>query len=211
MRGPSTSPSSIASRSATSTNARKVPMSRTVVNPAMIVSRAFRMLPKASWAGERITSDAYPWPVSFWPTRCACMSLRPGSTVKPERSITSSCEESAPAGSTDSTRSPLTVMSWSVRTSWAITSMKRPARITVRSSLVMARRIAAAADRMDFGGRLINGREDDRRTRSTERPVAGSARSTSRRYSCPRWATRRCRPPPPRGTDDLRRTGPGPR
>ena len=58
IRGPSTSPASIASRNATSTNARNVPMSRTVVKPAMIVLRALRTPPNASWAPERITSDA---------------------------------------------------------------------------------------------------------------------------------------------------------
>ena len=33
-------------------------MSRTVVKPAMIVLRALRTPPNASWAPERITNDA---------------------------------------------------------------------------------------------------------------------------------------------------------
>ena len=46
--GPSTQPASIASRSATSTNARNVPTSRTVVNPAQ------QRVPRVAHAGQRL-------------------------------------------------------------------------------------------------------------------------------------------------------------
>ena len=58
MRGPGVSPASIASRSAQSTNARNVPTSRTVVNPASTVARAFRTPVIASCAAVRITRAA---------------------------------------------------------------------------------------------------------------------------------------------------------
>src|SRR5579863_8042222 len=69
MRGPATQPSPIASRSATSTKARNVPTSRTVVKPASRVSRAVRAPESASWAPVRASSSAYPWPLSGSPTR----------------------------------------------------------------------------------------------------------------------------------------------
>ena len=58
IRGPGVQPASMASRSATSTKARKVPTSRTVVNPAIRVSRALRTPTRASCAGVRTTSAA---------------------------------------------------------------------------------------------------------------------------------------------------------
>ena len=58
MRGPGNQPASIPSFRATSQNARNVPMSRTVVNPASIVRRALRTPTIASCALERITSCA---------------------------------------------------------------------------------------------------------------------------------------------------------
>ena len=58
MRGPGVSPASIASRSAQSTNARNVPTSRTVVNPASTVARALRTPVIASCAAVRITNPA---------------------------------------------------------------------------------------------------------------------------------------------------------
>ena len=50
MRGPGNQPASIPSFRATSQNARNVPMSRTVVNPASIVRRALRTPTIASCA-----------------------------------------------------------------------------------------------------------------------------------------------------------------
>ncbi len=58
MRGPMTQPASIASRSATSTKARNVPTSRTVVKPASTVSRALRTPDIASCAAVRVSSSA---------------------------------------------------------------------------------------------------------------------------------------------------------
>ena len=58
IRGPCSQPASIASRSATSTNARKVPTSRTDVNPAIRVARALRTPDSASCAGLRVSSSA---------------------------------------------------------------------------------------------------------------------------------------------------------
>ena len=58
MRGPATQPWSIASRNATSTKARSVPTSRTVVKPASRVFRALRTPDSASWAPVRISNSA---------------------------------------------------------------------------------------------------------------------------------------------------------
>ena len=58
IRGPVTQPASMASRSATSTNARNVPTSRTVVKPASSVSRALRAPDSASWAPVLVSSSA---------------------------------------------------------------------------------------------------------------------------------------------------------
>ena len=52
IRGPSSSPALIVSRSAQSTKARNGPRSRTVVKPASTVTRALRTLRSASWAPE---------------------------------------------------------------------------------------------------------------------------------------------------------------
>jgi hypothetical protein len=56
MRGPGTVPSRMASRRATSTNARKVPTSRTLVKPASTVARALATPLSASWAALRSTA-----------------------------------------------------------------------------------------------------------------------------------------------------------
>ena len=53
--GPASLPSSIASRSARSTNAWNVPTSRTVVTPPSSVARAFVTPVRASCAEERFT------------------------------------------------------------------------------------------------------------------------------------------------------------
>ncbi len=58
MRGPGNHPESIPSRNATSVNARKLPTSRTEVNPARSVSPACLTPMTASWAPLRITSEA---------------------------------------------------------------------------------------------------------------------------------------------------------
>ena len=58
IRGPMTQPALMASRSATSTKARKVPTSRTVVKPASRVSRALRTPDMASCAAVRVSSSA---------------------------------------------------------------------------------------------------------------------------------------------------------
>ena len=60
MRGPATQPSSMASRNATSTKARNVPTSRTVVKPASRVSRALRAPDSASWAPVRASTSRVP-------------------------------------------------------------------------------------------------------------------------------------------------------
>ena len=87
IRGPTTVPSSMASRRATSTNARKVPTSRTVVNPASTVARALPTPLSASWAALRsIAGIPDPWTS---PTRWVWQSIRPGSSVCPGRSTTS--------------------------------------------------------------------------------------------------------------------------
>ena len=91
IRGPVTVPSRIASRRATSTNARKVPTSRTVVNPASTVARALPTPLRASWAALRSTAGI-PDPWSS-PTRWVWQSISPGSRVCPARSRTS-----APSG-----------------------------------------------------------------------------------------------------------------
>ena len=58
----------MASRNATSTNARNVPTSRTVVNPARSVARAFRTPLIASWAAEASTAGmpAYSISPTWW-------------------------------------------------------------------------------------------------------------------------------------------------
>ena len=73
-----------ASRSATSTNARNVPMSRTVVNPASIV-RTRVAHPDDRLLGARAHHELTRTPdrCRRRPTRCECMSIRPGSSVWP--------------------------------------------------------------------------------------------------------------------------------
>ena len=146
MRGPGVHPASMASRRATSTKARKLPTSRTVVKPAMTVSRALRTPVNASWAWLLETSAAYPLLFSSSPIMCVCMSMRPGSTVWRLRSTTVPPVGSCPKGTTALIRSPSMTMARSVSTSAACTSMRRPARTTVRRSEVgMAGTISARA------------------------------------------------------------------
>src|SRR5215211_1323464 len=91
MRGPATVPSRMASRRATSTNARKVPTSRTVVNPANRVARALPTPLSASWAALRsIAGTPDPWSS---PTRWVWQSISPGSSVWPGSST-----RAAPSG-----------------------------------------------------------------------------------------------------------------
>ena len=134
--GPTTSPASMASRSATSTNARKVPTSRTVVNPAMRVSHAFRTPLIASCAPVRSRRRAYV-PLSISPMRWAWQSMSPGSTVCSERSIIRApADAGPPPARTSRIRSPSITISWSTSTSPATTSRSRPARTIVPLSLM---------------------------------------------------------------------------
>src|SRR5215217_5563243 len=127
IRGPSTVPSPMASRRATSTNARKVPTSRTVVNPASTVARALATPLSASWAALRsITGIPDPWSS---PTRWVWQSISPGSRVWPGRSIVvAPSGRGAPGSRTASIRSPRTSTTAPSRTSPASTSTIRSAR-----------------------------------------------------------------------------------
>ena len=63
MRGPGKYPLAIASRMATSTKARYVPTSRTVVNPASSVALAFGIDSNARWAALVFSSVSGSWSV----------------------------------------------------------------------------------------------------------------------------------------------------
>ena len=86
IRGPSSSPASIVSRSAQSTKARNAPRSRTVVKPAWRVTRALRTESSASCAPVVVVAGT----PAVWtsPTRWLWVSMSPGRTVRPDRSMT---------------------------------------------------------------------------------------------------------------------------
>src|SRR5918995_1999064 len=138
IRGPMSRPASIASRSARSVKAWNVPMSRTVVNPASTVSLAFVTPVSAPWAEVLSTRNAYPCPESNSPIRCAWQSIRPGSTVRPERSIVSGDDGASEIGTTSSIRPSTTTSARSATASLPTGSIRRPARTTTVPEAIAA-------------------------------------------------------------------------
>ena len=94
-RGPMISPRSMASRTATSISARKVPRSLTVVKPVSKIFRAFGIDSNARCAAVWRNSDVGSGS-SLLPTICVCASMKPGITVMPERSITTAPTGASP-------------------------------------------------------------------------------------------------------------------
>ena len=92
--GPAIFPLAIALRRPTSIESRE-PTSRTVVNPAISVTRAFTLASRACSATVfcNLSSVACFQSSEYMPVRCVCASMNPGSSVASPRSITS-----APAG-----------------------------------------------------------------------------------------------------------------
>ena len=83
MRGPGTSPSSIARFSAKPALPGE-PRSRTVVKPARRVTSALRAPSRAAYSSVSIASRQKALPGA--PVRWTCASIRPGRTVRLERS-----------------------------------------------------------------------------------------------------------------------------
>ena len=105
IRGPTTSPRSMASRSAQHVNARNEPTSRTVVNPASIVWRAWRTPMSASSAPD-VSVDGTP---AVWtsPTRWVCVSMSPGRANRSPRSTTARAIGDAVRGGRDGRDPPV--------------------------------------------------------------------------------------------------------
>ena len=145
IRGPRTSPASIASRSAQSVNARNEPTSRTVVKPASMVWRACRTPIRTSCAAD-VVVDGTP---AVWtsPMRCVCMSIRPGRTVYRDRSmIVASSGMPSPAEATALTRpSTPTCRTRSPEVSPVSTSSSRPHRMATGRSEACS--VTPASDR----------------------------------------------------------------
>src|ERR1700733_3519342 len=92
MRGPMMSPRLMASRKATSFSARYTPTSRTVVNPASSVTRAFGTDSRTTREALFVNCEMGSPPPRAPPARCVWQSIKPGSTVIFERSMTAAPE-----------------------------------------------------------------------------------------------------------------------
>ncbi len=134
IRGPSASPPLIASRSAQSTNARNGPRSRTVVNPASTVTRAWRTPISASWAAEVVA----PGTPAVWtsPMRWLWVSMSPGSDGEPGEVDDPRVRRAAPSSgpATASTRPSRTRIVACARYAPDSTSSRRPTRMATAPS-----------------------------------------------------------------------------
>jgi hypothetical protein len=95
------------------------------VKPARSVTLAFSAPLSAASAAECISVE--PGFESAKSARCVCMSIRPGSTVSADQSITSEPAGGGDQRSTATTRSPSIAMRWSVSTLPLTVSTSRPA------------------------------------------------------------------------------------
>ncbi len=129
-RGPGMRPASIASRTAVSAEpAPSVPMSRSAVNPPIRSSRAASNAPMVRCGTDSCTVCRSSAP--GWRNRWTCASIRPGSSVRSPRSITSApagCFTEVPASTM---RSPCTRTSPGFRMRPVLMSSSRAARSTM--------------------------------------------------------------------------------